>query len=38
MINIMERVVEFLDKTLPVLLAPVLIVLMIRIIYQIITY
>ena len=38
MINKIERMVEFLDKTLPVILAPFLIVLLIRIFYQIITY
>ena len=38
MINLMETIIEFLDETLPIILAPVIIVLMIRIIYQIITY
>ena len=37
MINIIEKVIEFLDETLPVILAPFLIVLLIRIFYQIIT-
>lgn len=38
MINIIEKVLEFLDEILPVILAPFLIVLLIRIFYQIITY
>lgn len=38
MINFMEMVLQFLDEVLPVLLTPVIIVLFIRIIYQILTY
>ena len=38
MINFIEKTLEFLDEVLPVILAPVAIVLLIRIIYQIITY
>ena len=38
MINFIEKVIEFLDEALPLFLAPVAIVLLIRIIYQIITY
>ena len=34
----MEAIVDWLDKFLPVILAPVVIVLLIRIFYQIITY
>mgnify|MGYP003128607821 CR=1 FL=1 len=33
-----EKVIEFLDEALPLFLAPVVIVLLIRIFYQIITY
>ena len=38
MVNFMEKVVEFLDKTLPIIIAPFLIVLLIRVIFQIITH
>jgi hypothetical protein len=38
MINFIEKVIEFLDEALPLFLAPVVIVLMIRIFYQIITH
>ena len=38
MINLMEIIIDWLDNFLPLILAPVVIVLFIRIIYQIITY
>ena len=38
MINLIEKTLEFLDEVLPVILAPIAIVLFIRIIYQILTY
>ena len=38
MINFIEKVIEFLDEALPLFLAPIVIVLLIRIFYQIITY
>jgi len=38
MLNFIERVIEFLDESLPLILAPVVIVLLIRIFYQIITH
>ena len=38
MISIMEKILDFLENTLPVILAPLIIIMMIRIIYQIITY
>lgn len=37
MINLIEKTLEFLDEVLPVILAPIAIVLFIRIIYQILT-
>jgi len=38
MISFIEKILEFLENTLPVILAPLIIIMMIRIIYQIITY
>ena len=38
MINFIEKVIKFLDEALPLFLAPIVIVLLIRIFYQIITY
>ena len=36
--NIMERVVEFMDKTLPYIIMPLVVLGILRIFYQMITY
>ena len=37
MINIMEKVIDFLETTLPILLTPIIIVMVVRLVYQILT-
>ena len=37
MINIMEKVMEFLETTLPILLTQIIIVMVVRLVYQILT-
>ena len=38
MINILEKVIDWIDNVLPVIIAPLVIVALVRIIYQMITY
>ena len=38
MIDMMEKIMEFLETTLPIILAPIIIVMVIRLLYQILTY
>jgi len=38
MINIIEKVIDWIDNVLPVIIAPLVIVALVRIIYQMITY
>jgi hypothetical protein len=38
MIHYIEKIIDWLDEVLPVILAPIAVVLLIRIIYQILTY
>jgi hypothetical protein len=38
MINILEKVIDWIDNVLPVIIAPLVLVALVRIIYQMITY
>ena len=38
MINILEKVIDWIDNVLPVIIAPLVIIALIRVIYQMITY
>jgi hypothetical protein len=38
MINILEKVIDWIDNTLPIIIAPLVIIALIRVIYQMITY
>jgi len=38
MINILERIIDWIDNTLPIIIAPLVIIALIRVIYQMITY
>jgi hypothetical protein len=38
MINILEKVIDWIDNTLPIIIAPLVLIALVRIIYQMITY
>lgn len=38
MINIIERIIDWIDNVLPVVIAPLVLIALVRIIYQMITY
>ena len=38
MINILEKVIDWIDNILPIIIAPLVLIALVRIIYQMITY
>ena len=38
MINIIEKVIDWIDNILPIIIAPLVLIALVRIIYQMITY